>query len=90
MNLFAEFEAHTQAAAEALRKSAVLPSESRTNLTVEPPRDPSHGDVAINAAMVLAKEAKLPPAIWPSISPTISAPSRTSQRLRSQVPASSI
>jgi arginyl-tRNA synthetase len=61
MNLFAEFEAHTQAAAEALRKSAVLPSESRTNLTVEPPRDPSHGDVAINAAMVLAKEAKLPP-----------------------------
>ena len=31
------------------------------NVTVEPPRDPSHGDLATNAAMVLAKAAKSNP-----------------------------
>lgn len=30
-------------------------------ITVEPPRDPSHGDMACNAAMVLAKPAKMKP-----------------------------
>ena len=36
----------------------VLPAGlDRGNVTVEPPRDPSHGDVATNAAMVLAKAA---------------------------------
>ncbi|MFN5778259.1 MAG: hypothetical protein ACK44O_02135, partial [Novosphingobium sp.] len=30
-------------------------------MTVEPPRDPSHGDLATNAAMVLAKPAGLNP-----------------------------
>ena len=30
-------------------------------VAVEPPRDPAHGDVATNAAMVLAKPAGLPP-----------------------------
>src|SRR5258708_7335972 len=30
-------------------------------VVVEPPRDPSHGDMATNAAMVLAKEAKAKP-----------------------------
>src|SRR5207342_3628711 len=35
-----------------------LPAElDRKNVTVEPPRDPSHGDLATNAAMVLAKAA---------------------------------
>jgi arginyl-tRNA synthetase len=35
-----------------------LPAElDRKNVTVEPPRDPSHGDLATNAAMVLAKPA---------------------------------
>jgi len=29
----------------------------RSRVTVEPPRDPSHGDIATNAAMVLAKDA---------------------------------
>ncbi len=32
-----------------------------TNVTVEPPRDPAHGDMATNAAMVLAKPAGLKP-----------------------------
>ena len=33
----------------------------RKNVTVEPPRDPSHGDLATNAAMVLAKPAATNP-----------------------------
>ena len=33
----------------------------RRNVTVEPPRDPSHGDLATNAAMVLAKGAGVNP-----------------------------
>jgi arginyl-tRNA synthetase len=31
------------------------------SFTVEPPRDPKHGDFAVNAAMVLAKPARRPP-----------------------------
>ena len=61
MNLFAYFEARFVDAANALKDAGVLPPESRAAITVEPPRDASHGDVASNAAMVLAKEAKLPP-----------------------------
>ena len=34
---------------------------SFANVTVEPPRDPAHGDMATNAAMVLAKPAGLRP-----------------------------
>ncbi|QDH35644.1 arginine--tRNA ligase [Porphyrobacter sp. YT40] len=34
---------------------------SFANVTLEPPRDPSHGDLATNAAMVLAKPAGLNP-----------------------------
>ena len=30
-------------------------------MTVEPPRDPSNGDLATNAAMVLAKDARVKP-----------------------------
>ncbi len=32
-----------------------------SRITCEPPRDPSHGDVATNAAMVLCKQAKMKP-----------------------------
>src|SRR5271155_2335457 len=32
-----------------------------SRVVVEPPRDASHGDMATNAAMVLAKEAKAKP-----------------------------
>jgi arginyl-tRNA synthetase len=32
-----------------------------SRVVVEPPKDPTHGDMATNAAMVLAKEAKLKP-----------------------------
>src|SRR5262245_50609162 len=61
MNIFADFEAHVRAAAAALTRAGVLPEGARAALTVEPPRDASHGDIATNAAMVLAKEAKMSP-----------------------------
>src|SRR5260221_12007051 len=32
-----------------------------SRVVVEPPRDPAHGDMATNAAMVLAKEARTKP-----------------------------
>ncbi len=33
------------------------PDADLSRIVVEPPRDPSHGDMATNAAMVLAKDA---------------------------------
>src|SRR5580700_7823510 len=62
MNVFSVFTAHVQAAVKALAAAgvfAVLPDLSR--IVVEPPREASHGDLATNAAMVLAKEAGLKP-----------------------------
>lgn len=56
MNIFADFTARVTKAVEALDlkdKDGVSPDLSR--IAVEPPRDPSHGDLATNAAMVLAK-----------------------------------
>ncbi|WP_200845284.1 arginine--tRNA ligase [Roseomonas sp. 18066] len=38
-----------------------LPEEALARVTVEPPRDASHGDMSTNAAMVVAKIARLPP-----------------------------
>ncbi|MGB7404206.1 MAG: arginine--tRNA ligase [Pacificimonas sp.] len=49
-------------ALDALEVDGTLPAGlDRKNVTVEPPRDPSHGDLATNAAMVLAKPAKSNP-----------------------------
>ena len=46
----------------------------RRNVTVEPPRDPSHGDLATNAAMVLAKAAGTNPrALAEAIKPKLEA-----------------
>jgi arginyl-tRNA synthetase len=60
--LYAAYAAKIDAALGALEKEALLPAHvSRTNVSVEPPRDPSHGDLATNAAMVLAKEARTNP-----------------------------
>ncbi|MES2755562.1 MAG: arginine--tRNA ligase [Pseudomonadota bacterium] len=58
MTLYPRFAAHLNAALDALTAAGTLPAElSRANVTVEPPRDASHGDLATNAAMVLAKPA---------------------------------
>jgi arginyl-tRNA synthetase len=58
MNLFAEVAARVTAALETLKSEGVLPSDlALPAFDAEPPRDASHGDVAVNAAMVLAKPA---------------------------------
>lgn len=60
--LYATFAEKVDAALAALETEGHLPPEtSRKNVTLEPPRDPSHGDLATNAAMVLAKQAKTNP-----------------------------
>ena len=62
MNIFNDFEARFQEAANALKAAGVLPTDLDTGrITVEPPRDASHGDIASNAAMILAKAAKMAP-----------------------------
>ena len=60
--LHAAFAARIDAVLNALEMEGVLPADTpRGNVAVEPPRDPSHGDLATNAAMVLAKPAKTNP-----------------------------
>jgi len=56
--LYARFAAHVADALDALAGEGQLaPGLDRGAVAVEPPRDPSHGDLATNAAMVLAKRA---------------------------------
>jgi arginyl-tRNA synthetase len=58
MNLFAHFQALVIAEVEAMAVAGELPvGLDLSRVTVEPPRDAAHGDVATNAAMVLAKPA---------------------------------
>src|ERR1700757_559464 len=61
-HLFADVLARVHAACRALAADANWPDGIEfSRVVVEPPRDPSHGDMATNAAMVLAKEAKAKP-----------------------------
>lgn len=58
MTLYARFAAHIDAVLDSLEAEGKLPPGiERRAVAVEPPRDPSHGDLATNAAMVLAKQA---------------------------------
>jgi len=60
--IHAAFVGHISAALDALEQAGTLPGGlNRAAVTVEPPRDPSHGDLATNAAMVLAKPAGMNP-----------------------------
>ena len=62
MNLFAEIETELRGALAALQAAGNLPEGlDMSRISVEPPRDSSHGDMATNAAMVLAKPAALKP-----------------------------
>ncbi|MEH3147100.1 MAG: arginine--tRNA ligase [Methylobacterium frigidaeris] len=62
MNIFAVFEERIGEALESLTRAGSLPEGlDRRRVVVEPPRDASHGDLATNAAMVLAKEARSNP-----------------------------
>ena len=58
MNPFALFTERVREAVADLSKSgAIKPVADTSRVVVEPPRDESHGDLATNAAMVLAKDA---------------------------------
>ncbi|MBU2944251.1 arginine--tRNA ligase [Shimia thalassica] len=62
MNLFTEIRGLVIAALEQMQSEGVLPEGLNfANVAVEPPRDAAHGDMATNAAMVLAKPAKMKP-----------------------------
>ncbi len=62
MNIFTHFRSRIIAAVEAAMADGALPPGLDTSrLSVEPPRDPAHGDIASNAALVLARAAGKPP-----------------------------
>ncbi len=62
MNIFGLFEKRVADALGALAEAGQIPAGlDVSRVVVEPPRDSSHGDLATNAAMVLAKEARMNP-----------------------------
>jgi arginyl-tRNA synthetase len=62
MDVFAGFHGRVLAAVQQLKHDGVVPQEASIDgITLEPPKDASHGDLATNAAMVLAKAAGTPP-----------------------------
>src|SRR5215217_9524018 len=62
LHLFADVLARVHAVCRALAAEADWPEGvDLSRVVVEPPKDASHGDMATNAAMVLAKEAKAKP-----------------------------
>ena len=62
MNLFSDLRDRVIQALDQMAEAGELPRGLDTaNVTVEPPRDPAHGDMATNAAMVLAKPAGMKP-----------------------------
>jgi arginyl-tRNA synthetase len=62
--LYTSFARRIGAALDALEAAGTLPAGlNRAAITLEPPRDASHGDLATNAAMVLAKPAGTHPRV---------------------------
>ncbi|MBK5198303.1 MAG: arginine--tRNA ligase, partial [Methyloceanibacter sp.] len=62
MDVFAGFHGRVLAAVQQLKHDGAVPHDaSLEGITLESPRDASHGDLATNAAMVLAKAAGKPP-----------------------------
>jgi arginyl-tRNA synthetase len=62
MNPYRHFIGEIEAALRAMQAAGELPAAlDFSAITAEPPRDPAHGDIATNAAMVLAKAAKKKP-----------------------------
>jgi len=57
-HVFAEILDRVRRATEGLIAAGALPAGiDQSRIAVEPPRDPAHGDMATNAAMVLAKDS---------------------------------
>ena len=75
LSLYAQYSALLDGVLDELQSEGKLPEEiDRKAVAVEPPRDPSHGDLATNAAMVLAKQAKTSPrALAEMIAPKLEA-----------------
>ena len=62
MNIFADIRALVLTQLQGMATAGALPDGlDMTAVTVEPPRDAGHGDMATNAAMVLAKPARMNP-----------------------------
>ena len=62
MNIFSQFTRDIKVIVESLSADGGLPGNLDTAaVTVEPPRDASHGDLASNVALVLARQAKRKP-----------------------------
>ncbi|ALN73432.1 arginine--tRNA ligase [Aureimonas sp. AU20] len=61
MNIFTDFEQRVRKAVEAVLRAREIDGADLSRIAVEPPRDASHGDLATNAAMVLAKPLGLKP-----------------------------
>ena len=63
-HLFADVLARVHAICAALATEENWPAGiDFSRVVVEPPRDATHGDMATNAAMVLAKEARAKPRV---------------------------
>ncbi|MEA2883922.1 MAG: arginyl-tRNA synthetase, partial [Bradyrhizobium sp.] len=60
-HLFADVLSRVQGVCAALAVEDGWPNADLSRVVVEPPRDASHGDMASNAAMVLAKDAGAKP-----------------------------
>jgi arginyl-tRNA synthetase len=75
MSLSAQYAALLDGVLDELVADGALPEGlERRGVTVEPPRDPAHGDLATNAAMVLAKAAGTNPrALAEAIKPKLEA-----------------
>jgi arginyl-tRNA synthetase len=62
MNIFNTYREHIETVIEELSRGGRLPASlDVSRITVEPPREASHGDISTNAAMVLAKSAGMKP-----------------------------
>jgi len=62
MNLFSHFRDQIEILIQTLVDGGDLPTGlDLSRITVEPPRDPDHGDITTNAAMVLARPARKNP-----------------------------
>ena len=60
--LYQIFHRHIESVLDALASDGHIAADlDRKNVTLEPPRDPAHGDLSTNAAMVLAKAASMKP-----------------------------
>ncbi|RDC71650.1 arginine--tRNA ligase [Rhodovulum sp. 12E13] len=78
MNLYADIRSLVTDTLGAMAREGALPEGLDTAaVTVEPPRDPAHGDMATNAAMVLARPAgRKPREIAESLAPRLAADPR--------------